>query len=133
MMGTDYPNRSGLSERDFFAPVQEWLRSSDLRMGNFEGTLYDGEQNPDGKVSGANRHLFRTPTLMANHLMRAGFNFLSLANNHAKDFGRVGLESTKQALRAQGISFSSKDGEVATFNIKGTSVAILSGGTTVRC
>lgn len=126
MMGTDYPDGAGISERDFFQSARPFFSASDIRIGNLEGTLYDGEQNPDGKRGGKNRYLFRTPTRLARHLVDAGFNFLSLANNHSRDFGRNGLVSTKQTLAANDIGFSSKDGEVAEIEIGGERVAIIS-------
>lgn len=125
MMGTDYPDGSHVVDRDFFQLVRPILRGSDLRFGNFEGTLYDGPQNADGKPGGPNRYIFRTPTAMVSHLKNAGFNVMSLANNHAKDFGRRGLESTKKTLAAAGIKYSSKDGEVARLQIDGQQVAVI--------
>ncbi len=126
MMGTDYPDGSGVAERDFFQQARPFFSGSDIRIGNLEGTLYDGPQNADGKRGGANRYLFRTPTRLARHLVDAGFNFLSLANNHSRDFGRNGLLSTKQTLRENDIGFSSKDGEVAELEIGGERVALIS-------
>lgn len=125
MMGTDYPNGSHVVERDFFQLVRPILKKSDIRFGNFEGTLYDGPVQADGKAGGTNRYLFRTPTAMVSHLKNAGFNAVSLANNHAKDFGRAGLESTKKTLAGAGIKYSSKDGEVARLQIDGQPVAIV--------
>src|SRR5262245_27575068 len=77
MMGTDYPSSAGLANRDFFKNVAPYLERADIRFANFEGTLYDGPQNADGKPGGANRYIFRTPTSMAPHLTRAGFNVVS--------------------------------------------------------
>lgn len=126
MMGTDYPSAAGLVDIDFFKSVRSYMSSSDIRFGNLEGTLYDGPQNPDGKAPGKNRYAFRTPTSMVTHLQEAGFNVMSLANNHARDFGKKGLQSTKNTLSGAGIQYSSKDGgEVATFNIQGTTVALI--------
>jgi poly-gamma-glutamate capsule biosynthesis protein CapA/YwtB (metallophosphatase superfamily) len=125
MMGTNYPSAEGLVDLDFFKAVQPLLSSNDIRFGNLEGTLYDGPQNPDGKAPGPNRYAFRTPTEMVSHLKGASFNVMSLANNHAKDFGKKGIESTKRTLTSAGIQFSSKDGEVAAFNIQGTTVALI--------
>lgn len=53
---------------------------------------------------------------------------VSLANNHARDFGRAGLASTKHALEEAGVAFSSKDGEIAEFTVRGIRVGILSLG-----
>jgi len=125
MMGTDYPSGSSLVNRDFFKFLRPLIKDDDIRFGNLEGTLYDGNPQPDGKAGGANRYLFRTPPSMVSHLKEAGFNVLSLANNHARDFGRRGLESTKKVLAQKGIHYSSKDGEVSEFNIGGVRVAVI--------
>lgn len=125
MLGTDYPSGAPLTDSDYFKAVRPLLQSADIRFGNYEGTLYDGAQNPDGKPGGPNRYIFRTPTPMVSHLKRAGFNVVSLANNHARDFGRIGLESTKRTFANAGIQYSSKDGEVATFNVNGQAVAVI--------
>ena len=126
MMGSTYPDSSSLIERDFFREVRPFFSASDVRIGNLEGTLFDGDIQTDGKRGGANRYLFKTPTRLAPHLTEAGFNFLSLANNHSRDFGRAGLESTKRTLSENGIGFSSKDGEVSEINIDGQKVAVIS-------
>lgn len=128
MLGTDYPSPLKLPEDGgvtLFKASKEYLQSTDIRFGNFEGTLFDGELQPDGKAGGKGRYLFRTPTPYGEHLADAGFNVLSLANNHAKDFGQLGFDSTKEILKRFQIKFSSKDGEVAEFNIKGQRVALI--------
>jgi len=128
MLGTDYPSPLKLPEdggASLFKHSKEYLKSTDIRFGNFEGTFFDGELQPDGKAGGKGRYLFRTPTLYGEHLAEAGFNVVSLANNHAKDFGQMGYNSTKDVLKKFQIQFSSKDGEVAEFNIKGQRIAVI--------
>lgn len=129
MMGTTYP-RDNLPTDDgkkLFIQSKEYLQAADIRYGNLEGTLYDGDITLDGKATGPNRYLFRTPTIYTPLLVAAGFNVVSLANNHALDFGAAGLESTKKILKINGIQYSSKLGnEVAQFNIRGITVALIS-------
>jgi poly-gamma-glutamate capsule biosynthesis protein CapA/YwtB (metallophosphatase superfamily) len=50
---------------------------------------------------------------------------MSLANNHSQDFGAFGLAATKRALTQEGVKFSSKDGEVAEFLVKGVRVGVI--------
>lgn len=127
MMGTNYPENNLPADqgRSLFKTVSPHLAQTDIRFGNLEGPLYDGEPGMDGKVGGLNRYLFRTPTEFGGRLQEAGFNVMSLANNHARDFGRAGVESTKQTLSRLGIQYSSKEGEVARFNVNGTNVALI--------
>lgn len=127
MMGTNYPENNLPSEqgRSLFKNITPYLAQTDIRFGNLEGPLFDGELGMDGKTGGANRYLFRTPTEFGARLQEAGFNVMSLANNHARDFGRAGLDSTKQTLSRLGIQYSSKEGEVARFNVNGSNVALI--------
>lgn len=128
MMGTTYPKDTLSADggKKLFKHSKEYIQAADIRFGNLEGTLYDGDITADSKATGANRYLFRTPTTYAPLLTDAGFNVLSIANNHAMDFGTDGIESTKNALKAQGIQYSSKRGkEVARFNIRGITVALI--------
>lgn len=129
MMGTNYPSDTLPSDegRSLFRHAAEYIRASDIRFGNFEGTFLDGEKGADGKRGGPNRYLFRTPTRYVERLQEAGFNVMSLANNHIKDMGKVGIVSTKETLKRAGIRYSSKDGEVATFEIQGIKVALIAG------
>jgi hypothetical protein len=128
MMGTDYPTDT-LPRKDganLFKYAAESIQAGDIRFGNFEGTFFDGEKDDSGKSEGKNRYIFRTPTRYVQKLSEAGFNVVSLANNHAMDFGSTGIRSTKQTLTSAGIQFSSKNGgEVAKFLIRGVRVALI--------
>ena len=112
MMGTTYPSMM-LPEnegKDLFKDAKDILKSADLTVGNLEGTLCDGGQSTKG--SGPNSYSFRTPTSFAPRLKEVGFDYMSMANNHANDFGQTGIESTEQCLREQGILFSGIEGRV---------------------
>lgn len=127
MMGTTYPENS-LPQNDgknMFEEAVPWIKASDVRLGNFEGTFFDGDPQPDGKMGGPNRWLFRTPPSYASHLVDAGFNVMGLANNHIRDFGSAGIASTKETLKANNIKYSSKSGEVAVFEVEETPVAVI--------
>ena len=50
---------------------------------------------------------------------------LSLANNHARDFGEEGRTSSMQALAAVGIHHSGREGDFASFEVNGLRVAVL--------
>ncbi|AZZ38223.1 capsule biosynthesis protein CapA [Bdellovibrio sp. qaytius] len=128
MMGTNYPDDNMLPANDgigLFDPAKQWIEASDVRFANFEGTLFDGDPQPDGKKPGPNRYLFRTPTRMGQRLVDAGFNVVSLANNHVRDFGKAGADSTKTTLDTLGLQYSSKAGEVALMVAKGKQIALI--------
>ena len=105
MMGTTFPTTQlpPHNGAELFKDATPILRRADLAVGNLEGTLCDGGQSTKG--TGPNSYAFRTPTSYAPWLTQAGFDFLSMANNHANDFGIEGIMSTEQYLREQGIKY----------------------------
>lgn len=127
MIGTDYP-RNHLPDDDgvgFLADVAPYLASADIAFGNLEGVLVDGGE-PAKKCSNPNAcYLFRSPTRYAAHYLAAGFDALSLANNHARDFGEDGRSSTMRALDNIGIFHSGRVGKFASFQVHGLSIVLM--------
>lgn len=110
MMGTTYPSVR-LPENDgkyIFKDVAPVLREADIALGNLEGTLCDGGAST--KSPGKYSYSFRTPTSYAPLLTEAGYDFLSMANNHSNDFGKTGMDSTEKALDGEGIAYSGVTG-----------------------
>jgi poly-gamma-glutamate capsule biosynthesis protein CapA/YwtB (metallophosphatase superfamily) len=127
MMGTDYPENilpddDGLS---FLQDVTPLLSSADIAFGNVEGVLMDGGEPVKQCKSSTACFVFRSPTRYATYLREAGFDVVSLANNHAQDFGDPGRDSTMQALDAVGILHSGREGDVAEWTVKGRRVAMI--------
>jgi len=127
MMGTDFPENI-LPDDDgvgFLAAVTPILSAPDVTFGNLEGVLQDGgepvKQCKDTRIC----FLFRTPTRYAQYLAGAGFDVMSLANNHARDFGEEGRSSTMAALDAVGIRHSGREGTVASWIANGRRVALV--------
>ena len=127
MMGTDYPENI-LPDDDgvgFFAGVTALLSAADVTFGNLEGVLQDGgepvKQCKDARIC----FLFRTPTRYAAFLAAAGFDVMSLANNHARDFGEEGRSSSMAALDAVGIHHSGREGTTASWIANGRRVALV--------
>ena len=127
MIGTDFPENH-LPDDDgvsFLADVTPVLSSADVAFGNLEGVLVDGGE-PAKKCSNPGAcYLFRSPTRYAAHYRDAGFDVMSLANNHARDFGEEGRTSTMEALAAVGIHHSGREGDFASFEVNGLTVAVL--------
>jgi len=82
-----------------FEKMRPWLKKADIAFGNLEGPLTTrGTPAPDKK------YLFRSPPdKVAAALKEAGFDVVSLANNHSLDYGSVGLADTVAALNDAGI------------------------------
>jgi hypothetical protein len=127
MIGTDYP-QNHLPDDDgigFLADVAPVLSSADLTFGNLEGVLMNGGE-PAKKCSNPSAcYLFRSPTRYAHHYRAAGFDVLSLANNHARDFGEEGRSSSMEAIAAAGMHHSGRVGDFASLKVNGISVAVL--------
>lgn len=106
MMGTTYPTEQLPPDtgKHLFADVRHLLLNADISLGNLEGTLADGGHSTKG--SGPYSYAFRTPVTFAPRLTEAGFDYLSMANNHANDFGQEGITSTERCLQQQGIAYS---------------------------
>ena len=81
-----------------FAQVEGALSTADLTIGNLESALGD-LGTPENKG-----YTFRAPKETAETLSLAGFDLLSLANNHAMDFGAEGLMQAIRLLEARGIN-----------------------------
>jgi poly-gamma-glutamate synthesis protein (capsule biosynthesis protein) len=77
-----------------FASVVEHLRAADVTVGNLECALGTGGQRA------RKSYTFLAPPEGAASLAGAGFNVVSLANNHSLDFGPQALESTQRLLDA---------------------------------
>ncbi len=127
MLGTDFPENH-LPDDDgvgFLADVTPVLSAADIAFGNLEGVLVDGGE-PAKKCSNPSAcYLFRSPTRYAGYYAAAGFDVMSLANNHARDFGEEGRTATMQALAAVGIHHSGREGDFASFEANGLKVAVL--------
>ncbi|MCH7822041.1 MAG: CapA family protein [Proteobacteria bacterium] len=127
MLGTDYPENH-LPDDDgvsFLADITPILSAADLTFGNLEGVLLDdGEAGK--KCSNPNAcYLFRSPSRYVQHFVNAGFDVLSLANNHARDFGEEGRLASMETLAAAGIHHSGLEGDFALFTVNELDVALL--------
>jgi len=81
-----------------FAGVQSVFDSADVLVGNLECALTSGGEQQHKTFT------FAAPPEAARALALAGFDVLSLANNHAMDFGSQGLFDTFDNLGQNGIA-----------------------------
>jgi poly-gamma-glutamate capsule biosynthesis protein CapA/YwtB (metallophosphatase superfamily) len=87
LKGFDYP----------FQKMNILLGSGDVVFGNLETPITAGRVVKPGEMS------FRADPGIETYLARAGFDALSLANNHLMNYGESGLRDTLQYLDAAGI------------------------------
>jgi hypothetical protein len=127
MLGTDYPENR-LPDDDgvgFLAEVTPILDAADIAFGNLEGVLLDGGEPRKRCSNPAACYLFRSPSRYAEHYRRAGFDVMSLANNHARDFGEEGRAASMRALADASIRHSGLQNDYATLTVNGLKVAVL--------
>lgn len=127
MIGTDYPENH-LPDDDgigFLRAVTPLLRSADITVGNLEGVLMDGGEPRKQCKNPQACYLFRTPARYGKFFVAAGFDVLSLANNHSRDFGEEGRTVSMQNLAKVGIKHTGREGDFATLESNGLSVAVL--------
>ncbi len=95
------------SPRSLFTRHRGRIQGADLAFGNLETPLSERGTPTPGKSKESLRKrtnfLFRAPTAAAEGLAWAGFDVVSLANNHAMDYGAVALEDTLDCLREAGV------------------------------
>ncbi|KKQ22686.1 hypothetical protein A2999_01115 [Candidatus Wolfebacteria bacterium RIFCSPLOWO2_01_FULL_38_11] len=80
-----------------FLKTFEILETADLTFGNLEGSI-----SKNGKKQGS-IYSFRFDPVALEGLKFAGFDVLSLANNHILDYGREAMENTISILKENNI------------------------------
>jgi poly-gamma-glutamate capsule biosynthesis protein CapA/YwtB (metallophosphatase superfamily) len=109
MLGTNYPSKKYLPPNggsDLLSDVRKLLLDADVTFGNLEGTMFDGEGTPKTCNDSTKCYVFRSPASYVRHFDDAGFDLLSIANNHSGDFGPSGRRGTKAVLKNAGIAFA---------------------------
>ncbi|MFM7543228.1 MAG: CapA family protein [Ignavibacteria bacterium] len=108
MMGTNYPNESSMPPRDAYLlkPVTEALKKGDVIFGNLEGPVLDSGGIPKSCSDPSTCYVFRQPSYFVRELKEAGFNMLSIANNHVGDLGEPGRINTVSILKQHDIRFA---------------------------
>lgn len=109
MMASPYPNESRMPPNDgadLLTPFKSVLSAADITFGNLEGPMTDGGASAKCRPGSTQCFAFRMPTRYGKYLKDAGFDVMSLANNHAGDFGEAGRVSTQRVLDAQGIKYA---------------------------
>ncbi|HYO22307.1 MAG TPA: CapA family protein [Flavisolibacter sp.] len=108
MLGTSYPE--GYLPPDdgkhLLTAVEKTLQNATITFGNHEGTLFDGKGTPKQCANPALCYAFKSPERYALYLKRAGFDLMSVANNHTGDFGPEARVRTMQVLQNAGIASS---------------------------
>ena len=153
MLGSTSINNSFLPPndgRDILKSMADYLSSADITFGNLEGPMLEGGTStkcpppaspkpgqepapaqtpkPTGTPKPVRCFAFRVPTRYGKYLKEAGFDVMSLANNHAGDFGDYGRSSTRKVLDGLGIKYAGSDRanfSTAYLEVKGKKIAFV--------
>ncbi len=89
-----------------FSCISDELQRYDVVIGNLEGPITSEASVSFGaSVGDPNNTRFTMPSSTAAVLAQHNIRAVSLANNHIRDFGDGGIQSTRKALDAAGIQF----------------------------
>jgi poly-gamma-glutamate synthesis protein (capsule biosynthesis protein) len=93
-------NKEGNSDFKFpFLKIEKDLKEADILFGNLEGPISDKGQKVGSIYS------FRMDPKAIDGLLFAGFDVLSVANNHIFDYSRIAMEDTFFRLKESGIDY----------------------------
>lgn len=108
MLGSNYPSKNLLPKNDYniLSDTEKILQDADITIGNLEGTLFDEGGIPKSCSDPSVCFVFRTPSKYGQYLKKAGFDYLSIANNHSNDFGDEGISKTMKNLDELGIKYT---------------------------
>ena len=87
-----------------FANVRQYFENDDFTIINLEGPLYD-----EASGAASKQFAFRGPTAYSAIMTGSSVEAVTLANNHAEDYGKAGYDSTKQVLETAGITYVEKN------------------------
>lgn len=93
----------GLSDQEIaaypFLNVRAYLAKADLVLANYEGTFTNSQDKTEKNFN------FRAKPKEVAKLVSAGIDLVSIANNHAFDYGEQGLQDTRQTLEQAKIAY----------------------------
>jgi poly-gamma-glutamate capsule biosynthesis protein CapA/YwtB (metallophosphatase superfamily) len=109
MLGSAFPSKLNLPPDDAinsFTAVDSLLKG-DIVFGNLEGCfLNSGNSTKCKGINPNNCYAFRMPDRYAGIYKKAGFNVLSIANNHVGDFDAKGRKNTAKILDSLQIHYA---------------------------
>ena len=112
LLGNNLKNH-GKNYNNVFSDISKYLQDSDYTIGTYETNITDENSKEFAKA-----------------VKNSGVNFVSLAHNHALDYGNSGLNNTNEYLKSidmqtVGITGENPESRVNIQEIKGVKVAFL--------
>lgn len=109
MLGSAFPSKLNLPPDDAinsFKAVDSFLKG-DIVFGNLEGCFLNNGHSSKCKGANPNNcYAFRMPDRYGDIFKKAGFNVLSIANNHVGDFDSRGRKNTARILDSLQIKYA---------------------------
>lgn len=102
--------RNNNKAKEYFKEVESYLSTVDLVVGNLESPFSEKK-----KPHGAKSAYICTDPVNIDILKYLHLKIVNLANNHTYDYGKEGLQVTKQVLLANGIDYFGVDGKDVLF------------------
>lgn len=124
-VGDMVPSVDSTYNETVFDNVIHDTKKPDLMIGNLEGTFAKEGRTSKCVYINSKCHAFSGNANFADALKSAGFDFVSLVNNHSYDFGEDGLEDTKKELNRVGIKYISSDKPTEVVEVRGKRIAVL--------
>jgi len=136
MLGTNFPDTNCLPPKNTFLlkPVWSYLQNADITFGNLEGTVLNAGGELKSCKDWSKCYAFRQPEYFTDQLKEAGFDLLSLANNHMGDFGNTGRNNTIRVLKEKGFKFAGLDNcPWDTLTVKGIKIGFTAFAPNTAC
>ncbi len=110
MLGTNFPSTAYLPPNGdctmLLSEVKDILVDADLTVGNLEGCFSDTAPLVKRCQDSTHCYAFRMPEKFGGCFKDAGFDVLTIANNHSGDFGDLGRYTTVKILDSLGIYYA---------------------------
>ncbi len=107
MLGTNFPHPKYLPPQNgdnLMKGLYPYLSNASISFGNLEGAFSDSLPITKRCQDTANCYAFRSPDFLFKHIVDAGFDVLSMANNHSGDLGVPGRLNTIEQIEKAGLS-----------------------------
>lgn len=125
-----------VGDRDYLARIEPMLKSADFVVGNLECPVATTGSRTELKLASndralPNEYFFRAPPVQARRLADAGFDAVTLANNHIMDYGEAALKETLKLLGEAGLMHAgagrnrAEAREPIVANVRGQTIAVL--------
>lgn len=107
MLGTNFPHPKYLPPQNgdnLMKGLYPIISDASISFGNLEGTFSNSLPITKRCQDTANCYAFRSPDFLFKHIVDAGFDILSMANNHSGDLGVPGRLNTIKQIEDAGLN-----------------------------